>query len=211
MPKIITNFVRQSYLLKPLEMTLGYIFDKHSCDTVAIEKQMTELGCTRIYSDEPYQERNRPARRELLGDLHPGDTMILHSLANMVRDSRELAVLFRYCRVQSVRLISIGDRLDTSNLTYPDLSTSAIIDLIATIPDRVAAIRSTARHYHVTRPLRNLPIAVCNDNMARDRRVIRLYLAGTSIRDIMMKTGLKSRSSVFRALRRNGIPSRRKH
>ena len=71
---------------------------------------------------------------------------ILTKFSNAVRGSRELASLIELCRIKVVRIISVHDKIDTKNISFPDTKVSDVIEMFGSLPEECAALRNASSH-----------------------------------------------------------------
>lgn len=172
-------------------------------------KWMNEFGCIRIVEESDEDERNRPLWKQLMVALQRGDELVIPKFSNAMRGSRELATFLEFCRVKVIRIISIHDKIDSSNILFPDTKPSDVLVMMGSLPEEILALRKSAEHMVnlQEKMIVSLP-SVSSSKMRkldREKTIINLYVAGHSIDEIWRASGFKSRSSVFRILNKHGI------
>ena len=171
---------------------------------------MKEFGCESIVIEEGVQERLRPQWRRLLTLLKKNDVIVLTRLSNAVRGIRELGAFLDLCRVYKIRIVSIHDRIDTSNELFPDTTAGEVIDTISRISEESTKVRRSegriVRNLKSERKERTRSAL----KMDREKMIVNMYKSGHAVDDIWKVSGYKSRTTVFRVLKRNGVELNRR-
>jgi len=178
----------------------GYIL--HSAEDATV-KSIEESGCCRIFRESRYDTRTRPERRTLLRQIENNDEIIVPRLCHIVNGCSNLAVLLEYCEARNIRLISIGDRIDTAGILYDGESDRNIVSAFKTLASDVADIKKR----NGEKPLQtqsSVQTSAKEQRTQRDSRVISMYLAGLNIGDILRLNNI-SKTTLFRVLRKHGI------
>lgn len=98
---------------------VGYIMATSQYDKLEEDRKwMNEFGCVRIIEESDDNERHRPLWKQLMAALQRGDELVIPKFSNALRGSRELAIFLEFCRVKVIRIISIHDRIDSSNILF---------------------------------------------------------------------------------------------
>ena len=171
---------------------------------------MKEFGCESIIIEEGIKERLRPEWRRLLTLLKKNDEIVLTSLSNAVRGIRELGAFLDLCRVYKIRIVSIHDKIDTKNELFPETTAGDVIDTISRISEESTKIRRSEG-----RIVRNLKSERKEKTrsalkMDREKMIVSMYKSGHAVDDIWKVSGYKSRTTVFRVLKRNGVELNRR-
>lgn len=152
-------------------------------------------------------ERLRPMWKQLISSLERGDELVVSKFSNALRGTRELATFIEYCRVKVVRVISIQDRIDTSDELFPDTKPSQVIQMFGSLSEECAVLRKASAHIiHLQqniRPPKKTDKAI--SRLEREKNIVNMYNEGHSIDDIFAVSGFTSRSSVFRILNKYGV------
>lgn len=186
------------------------VHDQNS--TLESDRQwMTQYGCDPIIEEHQNPTNLRPRWRELLKKFDKGDELVIPKLSTVVSTSSDLAYFLDHCRVERVRIIAFRDKIDSNDELFPSMGTKALFDIIAGIPDEIAAIRNNEKHTATLRRIRKYKPGTIVDKRKRDKTIVNLYLAGTPVDEIWKASGFRSRSSVFRVLRSNNIQFNRGH
>lgn len=171
---------------------------------------MKEFGCESIVIEEGIQERLRPQWRKLLTLLKKDDVIVLTKLSNAVRGIRELGAFLDLCRVYRIRIVSIHDRIDTKDELFPDTTAGSVIDTISRISEESTKVRRSegrlVRNLKSERKERTKSAL----KMDREKMIVNMYKSGHVIDDIWKVSGFKSRTTIFRVLKRNGVELNRR-
>lgn len=162
-------------------------------------------GCSEILEDGAEQERLRPQWRTLLSGIKRGDTIVVVKLSNALRGIRELGAFLSFCTSYDIRLISLLDKIDTAGELFPETSPTDVLKVIGRISSEVGTLR---RGIYKGQKIKSLAkVRSIKECLKQDREktVVRMYTAGHPINEIWYTTGYKSRTSVFRVLKRHGV------
>lgn len=180
----------------------GYIL--HSADDATV-RNIEESGCCRIFRECRYDTQTRPERRTLLRQIGNNDEIIVPQLCHIVNGCSNLAVLLEYCEVRNIRLVSIGDRIDTAGILYDGESDRNIVSAFKTLASDVADIKKG----NGEKPLQTqspVQTSAKERRTQRDSRVISMYLTGLNTGEILRLNNI-SKTTLFRVLRKHGIPT----
>ena len=189
----------------------GYLFLSRNLVTRDEDRAwMKEFGCTDIIEEEGIQERFRPEWRRMLAHLKDGDEIVVSKLSNALRGIREFGVFLGLCKDYGVRIVSIHDEIDSKGELFPDTSVGAVLDVIGRISHEATLIRrSEARMLQRRKDLKPKTEKE-GMRMKKEKTVVSMYNAGHSIDDIWKVSGFKSRTTIFRVLKRNGVELNRR-
>ena len=189
---------------------IGYIMATLHYDSLEEDRRwMQEFGCVRIVEDIDADVKGRPLWKQLMIALERGDELVISKFSNALRGVRELAFFLEFCRVKVIRVISIHDRIDSSNELFPETRPSDVLVMIGSLPEEALVLRKSSEH--VSRLQERMivqlpPVSTSRERrMDREKTVINLYAAGHPIDEIWKASGFRSRSSVFRILNKYGI------
>ena len=171
---------------------------------------MKECGCDSIIIEEGIKERLRPQWRKLLTLLKKEDEIVLTRLSNAVRGIRELGAFLDLCRVYKIRIVSIHDRIDTKNELFPETTAGDVLDTVSRISEEATKVRRSEGR--VVRNLKSQRKEKTKSALRQDREkmIVNMYKSGHVIDDIWKVSGYKSRTTIFRVLRRAGVELDRK-
>ncbi len=184
----------------------GYLFLAKGYTTREEDQAwMTDFGCDSIVVEDGIKERLRPQWRKLLTLLRPGDELVIAAMSNAVRGIRELGALLDLCRVYRIRLVSIHDKIDSRGDLFPGTTAGDVLDTISRLSTEVTAIRRSEGR--LIRSLKNQRKEKTRSALRLDREkmIVSMYKSGHVIDDIWKVSGYKSRTSIFRVLKRNGV------
>ena len=184
---------------------IGYIYLAEAYDSIQADKVwMEQYGCVRIIEEKTEDEKLRPEWKALLMTLERGDELVISKLSNALRGSRELSFFLELCRIKVIRIISINDKMDSKDEVFPALKTSELLDIIGSLPAEVATLRKAAAHIMRLRTVKTKTKAT-KSRQERETTIVNMYNSGHAIDDIWAVSGFKSRSSIFRVLKKYGI------
>ena len=171
---------------------------------------MKEFGCDSIIIEEGIKERLRPQWRKLLTLLKKEDEIVLTRLSNAVRGIRELGAFLDLCRVYKIRIVSIHDRIDTGNELFPETTAGEVIDTISRISEESTKVRRSEGR--IVRNLKSERKERAKSALRTDREkmIVNMYKSGHAVDDIWKVSGYKSRTTIFRVLKRNGVELNRR-
>ena len=165
---------------------------------------MEKFGCVRIVEEKTEDEKLRPEWKALLMSLERGDELVLSKFSNALRGTRELSFFLELCRIKVIRIISINDKIDSKDEVFPAMKTSDFLDMIGSLPAEVATLRKASTHIMRLRTVKTKTKAT-KSRQERETTIVNMYNGGHSIDDIWTVSGFKSRSSIFRILKKYGI------
>lgn len=188
---------------------IGYIKQSVLSDSDSSIELLKNFGCQKIIVEQVEDETKRPQWKRMLTQLKKSDEVVVLTLSNAVRGLRELAVFFELCRIKKIRLISLKDELDSWDKLFP-ASTSKFMDVFASLMGEIATERGASARVRAKNGGNALGRPVGSRDKQREKLCIELYKGGSNVEDILKETGFRSKSSVFRILRNNGMePDRR--
>ena len=171
---------------------VGYIFLAEAYESVESDKAwMEKFGCVKIVEENAEDEKLRPEWKALLMSLERGDELVLSKFSNALRGTRELSYFLELCRIKVIRIISIHDKVDSK-------------DEVFSLPAEVATLRKASTHIMRLRTAKTKTKST-KSRQEREATIVNMYNGGHAIDDIWAVSGFKSRSSIFRILRKYGI------
>lgn len=192
--------------------TIGYIFQGKVLESKeeAISR-MEGIGCERIIIEDSMQEKLRPEWRKMLARLQKNDTIVITRLSHALRGIRELGAFLDLCQRYGIRLISLGDRIDTGGQLYQETTVGDVLSSIGKLSSEVMYLRrAEGRAMRLRKETQPKTMKACL-KLDREKTVVKMYNSGHSIDDIWKVSGYKSRTSVFRVLNRHGVKLNRGH
>ena len=184
---------------------VGYIFLAEAYESIESDRAwMEKFGCVRIVEEKTEDEKLRPEWKALLMSLERGDELVLSKFSNALRGTRELSFFLELCRIKVIRIISINDKIDSKDEVFPAMKTSDFLDMIGSLPAEVATLRKASTHIMRLLTVKTKTKAT-KSRQERETTIVNMYNGGHSIDDIWTVSGFKSRSSIFRILKKYGI------
>lgn len=169
----------------------------------ALEKS----DCDRIFVEKVSGVKERPELQAALKYMRAGDTLIVYKFDRIGRSLKDLVNIFADLQKRDIGLISLNDNIDASSNSGKFMMNvfAALAEFERTIIiERCQAGREEAKRKgkQFGRP-KGIPkdkITACSS----------LYKSGLTITAIQKQLNIKSKSTVYRLLRLNGIgPNRR--
>ena len=96
---------------------------------------MADFGCEDIVEEQPVEGGYRLGWDRLLAAIGKGDTLVISKLAHVVKGARQLSFFLEFCRIKSVRLISLHDGIDSDNELFPETKVSDVLNMVARLPE----------------------------------------------------------------------------
>ena len=170
---------------------------------------MADFGCEDIVEEQPVEGGYRLGWDRLLAAIGKGDTLVISKLAHVVKGARQLSFFLEFCRIKSVRLISLHDGIDSDNELFPETKVSDVLNMVARLPEEANAVRKMVSHQgKLTKGIKVLSQAAYG-RLERKKLVANMYKSGYTIEDIWKASGFRSRSSIFRVLKDAGVELKR--
>lgn len=163
--------------------------------------------CERIFVEKVSGVKERPELQAALKYMRAGDTLVVYKFDRIGRSLKDLVNIFADLQKRDIGLISLNDNIDASSNSGKFMMNifAALAEFERTIIiERCQAGREEAKRKgkQFGRP-KGIPkdkIAACGS----------LYKSGLTITAIQNQLNIKSKSTVYRLLRLNGIdPNRR--
>ena len=166
---------------------IGYIgnahINEHGEDAL---KQMRVHGCETLYKENG-KGRKRPQWEAFINELHEGDCAVLLSFDNAFYNFHDMIFFVKFCRKTGIRIVSIAE-------LFPESKTVNTLDLIC----KVFSKRDRNTHDDLEAELYSTNY---NDRkLKRYKLVINMYKVGYCIKEIMERTGYRSKSNLYRIL-----------
>lgn len=163
---------------------------------------LTDAGCEKIYTEKVSGVGDRTELKAVLEYLRDGDSLVIYKLDRLGRNMKDLLAIIEQLQQKNVSLISLRDNIDTGSTTG-----KLIMHIFASlaeferdlIKERSAEGRREAKKKGVRfgRPKQPKP--------EKANMCAQLYRNGNSVSAIMRTTGIKSRNTVYKYLRMEGI------
>ena len=163
---------------------------------------LTDAGCEKIYTEKVSGVGDRTELKAVLEYLRDGDSLVIYKLDRLGRNMKDLLAIIEQLQQKNVSLVSLRDNIDTGSTTG-----KLIMHIFASlaeferdlIKERSAEGRREAKKKGVRfgRPKQPKP--------EKANMCAQLYRNGNSVSAIMRTTCIKSRNTVYKYLRMEGI------
>ena len=184
-------------------MKIGYARVSTAAQNLDVQlAALTAAGCEKIYTEKVSGVGDRTELKTALEFLRDGDSLVVYKLDRLGRNMKNLLAIIEQLQQQNVSLVSLRDNIDTSSTTG-----KLIMHIFASlaeferdlIKERSAEGRREAKKKGVRfgRPKQPKP--------ERASMCAQLYRNGNSVSAIMRTTGIKSRNTVYKYLRMEGV------
>jgi DNA invertase Pin-like site-specific DNA recombinase len=184
-------------------MKIGYARVSSSGQHLDVQQTaLTDAGCEKIYAEKVSGVGERAELQAALQFLREGDTLVIYKLDRLGRSLKDLLDIIEQLQKRNISLVSLRDNIDTGSTTGK--LTLHIFASLAEferdlIKERTEEGRREAKKKGVKfgRPKQPKP--------ERASMCAQLYRNGNSVSAIMRTTGIKSRNTVYKYLRMEGI------
>ena len=184
-------------------MKIGYARVSSSGQHLDIQvTALTDAGCEKIYAEKVSGVGERAELQAALQFLREGDTLVIYKLDRLGRSLKDLLDIIEQLQKRNISLVSLRDNIDTGSTTGK--LTLHIFASLAEferdlIKERTEEGRREAKKKGVKfgRPKQPKP--------ERASMRAQLYRNGNRISAIMRTTGIRSRNTVYKYLRMEGI------
>lgn len=192
-----------------ITMRLGYIMfspgpESNSEDEI---NALKSAGCEKIFGDPIEREEKRSQWKKMLNEVKRKDEIVILCLSNAVRGLAQLASFFEMCRIKKLRVISLRDKFDSSDIMFTS-SISQLIDAIGALPGDILSIKISGARMKAARRKKDTSFQITKEE--RYQRCVDLYNAGIPLKEIKTEVGFSSSSSVYRILENKGIKVNRR-
>lgn len=184
-------------------MKIGYARVSTAAQNLDMQvSALVDAGCEKIYTEKVSGVGDRTELKTALEFLRDGDSLVIYKLDRLGRNMKDLLATIEQLQQKNICLISLRDNIDTSST-----SGKLIMHIFASlaeferdlIKERSAEGRREAQKKGVRfgRPKQPKP--------EKANMCAQLYRNGNSVSAIMRTTGIKSRNTVYKYLRMEGI------
>ena len=184
-------------------MKIGYARVSTAAQNLDMQvSALTDAGCEKIYTEKVSGVGDRTELKAVLEYLRDGDSLVIYKLDRLGRNMKDLLAIIEQLQQKNVSLVSLRDNIDTGSTTG-----KLIMHIFASlaeferdlIKERSAEGRREAKKKGVRfgRPKQPKP--------EKANMCAQLYRNGNSVSAIMRTTGIKSRNTVYKYLRMEGI------
>lgn len=168
---------------------------------------LKSAGCEKIFGDPIEREEKRSQWKKMLNEVKRKDEIVILCLSNAVRGLAQLASFFEMCRIKKLRVISLRDKFDSSDIMFTS-SISQLIDAIGALPGDILSIKISGARMKAARRKKDTSFQITKEE--RYQRCVDLYNAGIPLKEIKTEVGFSSSSSVYRILENKGIKVNRR-
>lgn len=159
-------------------------------------------NCDETFVEKVSGVKERPELKKALAYLRKGDTLVVYKFDRIGRSLKDLINIFSDLQKRDIGLVSIQDNIDASSA-----SGRLMLHIFAALAeferdliiDRCQAGRKEAmkRGVKFGRPKKN--------KESKTKACAALYKSGIGIKDIMEQLNIKSKSTLYRYLRMEGV------
>ena len=167
---------------------------------------LSEAGCERIFEEQVSGVGDRTELKAALQYLREGDCLVVYKLDRLGRSMRDLLDIIEQLRQRDISLVSIRDNIDTGSTTgklvlhifsaLAEFERDLILD--RTSEGRREAQKRGVKFGRPKQEKSDKAVACAN-----------LYRSGMTVPQIMQQLSIRSKSTVYRFLRQNGIEPNR--
>jgi hypothetical protein len=174
------------------------------------EDALNKAGCIRIFTDKVFgKEFNREGLKACMDYLRAEDTLVIYRLDRLGRSVKEMLDLCAQLESRCIKLVSLQDNLNTSTavgrFTMQILASLAEYNRNLILEGCKAGIEAAQK-----RGIKFGRQIGTKMRKPKKKAVIQLYKAGTSIKQIMEITGIKSIQTIYNYLSEENIQPNRK-
>ena len=184
-------------------MKIGYARVSSSGQHLDVQQTaLTDAGCEKIYAEKVSGVGERVELQAALQFLRDGDCLVVYKLDRLGRSLKDLLDIIEQLQKKKVNLVSLKDNIDTSSTTG-----KLVLHIFASlaeferdlIKERTEEGRRQAKKKGVRfgRPKQPKP--------EKANMCAQLYRNGNSVSAIMRTVGIRSRNTVYKYLRMEGI------
>nr|WP_297100801.1 recombinase family protein [uncultured Prevotella sp.] len=184
-------------------MKIGYARVSTAAQNLDMQvSALTDAGCEKIYTEKVSGVGDRTELKAVLEYLRDGDSLVIYKLDRLGRNMKDLLAIIEQLQKRNISLVSLRDNIDTGSTTG-----KLVLHIFASlaeferdlIKERTDEGRREAKKKGVRfgRPKQPKP--------ERASMCAQLYRNGNSVSAIMRTTGIRSRNTVYKYLRMEGI------
>ena len=167
---------------------------------------LSEAGCDKIYEEKISGVGERVELQTALQYLRDGDILVVYKLDRLGRSMKDLLAIIEQLQTKNISLVSLRDNIDTGSTTG-----KLVMHIFAAlaeferdlIRERTGEGRAAAMKKGVKfgRPK--------NEKNDKATACANLYRSGMTVSQIMQQLSIKSKSTVYRFLRKGGVEPNR--
>lgn len=167
---------------------------------------LKEVGCEKVFSEKKSGLRERPQLEAALAYLRPGDIFVVYKY-RIGRSLKDLLNIVSSIHERGIQIQSLKDNIDTSS-TSGKLMMNIFASLAEFERDLIVERTTAGRKVALGKGKKFGRPKIKRHTKAK--ATASLYKNGMTIDEIQKQLGIKSKSSVYRFLRIEGIESTRK-
>lgn len=133
-----------------------------------------------------------------LEKLQRFDTAVFMSLKGLFSSCETFLMFLRFCKAQDIRIISILDEIDTSDVIFPLPCSTHWMNILC-------SLQMTKGNEHDDAQSEIFGETGHDRKLKKHRMVMNLYKAGYKLSEIMKLTGYKAKSTIYLILRKYGV------
>ena len=190
-------------------MKIGYARVSTTAQNLDIQvAALSDAGCEKIYEEKVSGVAHREQLQECMQYLREGNCLVIYKLDRLGRSLKDLLDIIEQLQKRNISLVSLKDSIDTGSTTG-----KLVLHIFASlaeferdlIKERTEEDRREAKKKGVRfgRPKQPKP--------EKANMCAQLYRNGNSVSAIMRTTGIRSRNTVYKYLRMEGIEFKTEH
>ena len=170
-------------------------------------EELRKAGCEKIFSEKKSGMRERPELEAALEYLRPEDTFVVYKFDRIGRSLTDLLTRVSSLHERGIKIISINDNIDTSS-TSGKLMMHIFASLAEFERDLIVERTTAGRKAAMAKGKKMGRPKIKRNKKAKATAI--LYQKGMTIDQIQEQLGIKSKSTVYRFLRMEGLEPTRK-
>ncbi len=188
-------------------MRIGYA--RVSSSSQNLDMQRTALnvaGCEKIYEEKVSGVGERVKLKAALQYLREGDCLVVYKLDRLGRSMRDLLQIIEQLKERRISLISLHDNIDTSSAS--GVLILQIFSALAEFERNLIKERTSEGRVEA----RKRGVKFGRPKQAKSDKAVAcasLYRSGMTVQQIMQQLSIRSKSTVYRFLRMDGIEPNR--
>ncbi len=188
-------------------MKIGYARVSTNHQNLEVQKEaLQEAGCEKIFEEKASTRKERKELINLINQLRKGDMVIVWKLDRLGRTTLELIKLINEFNEKGIKFKSLNDSLiDTS--TPNGKLVFSIFSALAEHEREIIRERTIAGLESARKKGRKggRPKGLSKEAKNKSAAALTLYNKGESIKDIMKTVGIRSKATLYRYLRYEGL------
>ncbi len=195
------------------ELGIIYGYARVSTREQNLDMQIDELqnhGCNRIFCEKKSGLRDRPELEKCLTIMNKGDVLVIYKLDRLARSLVEIVKICAELERRGIRIKSIRDNIDTTD--YIGKFAMHIFAALAEFERNVIVERTQEGRAAAKKRGRifGRPKGLSKKALEKAKQVAILYQKGEPVRHICSKLDIKSKNTLYKYLKFEGIPLKTK-